>query len=381
MKKITILLICLAFQLVSHAQITDYASGLTEVRSLTLDGTTIYATGFNNIYSVNTTVPNPTPVTVYTTPTNYFIYKTVKLGDFLYFLQENYIEATDTFIGTEIVRFDLTNPSAGIVILTSSSNFISSIALKGTKLYFSEEVPPNPSNPDIFDVDINSLIVTDAVPTVITEYATLDLGVIQDLEFNDDILYLSDIDTNEINTIDTNNPSATLQVYLTGVGFNRGLYISAADDLYICSGNKGEKIDLTNPSATRIVIGENQTYQDTNNGTPFFANFRDVVLIGNKMYMALLGQGRIVTLDETTLSTPSFTLENDSFTIYPNPSKNKITIKSNEDLVHSKIYNVLGTLVSEHDSKTIDISELNAGVYLISVETASGIYSKKLIKN
>ena len=73
MKKITLLFICLFLHFSGEAQTTDYVSGLVEVRSLELDGTTIYATGFNNIYSIDTTNPSPNGVTIYTTPANYFI--------------------------------------------------------------------------------------------------------------------------------------------------------------------------------------------------------------------------------------------------------------------------------------------------------------------
>ncbi len=380
MKKITLLFICLFLHFSGEAQTTDYVSGLVEVRSLELDGTTIYATGFNNIYSIDTTNPSPNGVTIYTTPANYFIYKTVKLGNFLYFLQENYNETTDTFLGTEIVRLDLTNLAAGITVLTSTTNFISSIALNGSKLYFTEEIPIDPMNPDVFNVNLNSINVSDAVPTAIVEYATLTLGVVQDLEFRNNIIYFSDIDSNEILTLDTSNASATLQVFVPSVSFNRGLFISGNDDLYMCNGNKAQKVDAIT-SGTLELVGENTTYQDTNNGNPFFANFRDVVLIGNTLYLALLNQGRIVTLTDNTLSTEDFTNQNKQLNIYPNPANNEFTIQTNADILGTKIYNVLGKLIMETTSKTINISDLNAGVYLVNITTNTKSFTKKLVKN
>ena len=301
------------------------------------------------------------------------LYKTVKLGNFLYFLQENYNETTDTFLGTEIVRLDLTNLAAGITVLTSTTNFISSIALNGSKLYFTEEIPIDPMNPDVFNVNLNSINVSDAVPTAIVEYATLTLGVVQDLEFRNNIIYFSDIDSNEILTLDTSNASATLQVFVPSVSFNRGLFISGNDD-------KAQKVDAIT-SGTLELVGENTTYQDTNNGNPFFANFRDVVLIGNTLYLALLNQGRIVTLTDNTLSTEDFTNQNKQLNIYPNPANNEFTIQTNADILGTKIYNVLGKLIMETTSKTINISDLNAGVYLVNITTNTKSFTKKLVKN
>lgn len=76
--------------------------------------------------------------------------------------------------------------------------------------------------------------------------------------------------------------------------------------MYVTNAHEIEKIDVNNPAATLDFIGSQTTYQDTFNGTPYYANFRDVVLIGNKLYMTLEEQGRIVTIIDTTLGTPNF---------------------------------------------------------------------------
>lgn len=75
--------------------------------------------------------------------------------------------------------------------------------------------------------------------------------------------------------------------------------------------------------------------------------------------------------------------------IYPNPTKGKITISNikNIDLISVKVYNVLGKLVRDIPIEKglskldIDLSNLNKGVYLLSLKSADKNTTKKLIIN
>ena len=59
------------------------------------------------------------------------------------------------------------------------------------------------------------------------------------------------------------------------------------------------------------------------------------------------------------------------FTMYPNPAKDFVTIESAKDAV-VKIYSVNGQMLSQQNISeginTIDLSNLNAGMYFISVD-------------
>jgi hypothetical protein len=74
--------------------------------------------------------------------------------------------------------------------------------------------------------------------------------------------------------------------------------------------------------------------------------------------------------------------------IYPNPFVDKLTIKSRETLRSIKLINITGQLVYAHTFELpkkefeIDLSDLNLqkGVYIILVETASGIESIRILK-
>lgn len=86
----------------------------------------------------------------------------------------------------------------------------------------------------------------------------------------------------------------------------------------------------------------------------------------------------------STLSTNS--TEAISFSMYPNPTRaNTIKITSNvTNNLTIEIYNILGTLVSKqtlnNNSKDVNISNLNKGVYLVKLVSDTGSITKKLIK-
>ena len=69
------------------------------------------------------------------------------------------------------------------------------------------------------------------------------------------------------------------------------------------------------------------------------------------------------------LSTEDKFLKNLNF--YPNPVKNYLTISSHFKINSYQIYNVLGSLVAEGNSfgktTTIDMTELNSGLYFVKV--------------
>ncbi len=68
--------------------------------------------------------------------------------------------------------------------------------------------------------------------------------------------------------------------------------------------------------------------------------------------------------------------------IFPNPTSDFINIKSDEKIKSVKLYNASGSLVKTENNEfsRINISNLPKGNYLLSIETGSGIETKKIIK-
>ncbi|TVZ57228.1 putative secreted protein (Por secretion system target) [Lutibacter sp. Hel_I_33_5] len=82
----------------------------------------------------------------------------------------------------------------------------------------------------------------------------------------------------------------------------------------------------------------------------------------------------------------SSVVDNDvaKISMYPNPSKNNITISSKEKIENITIYNILGksirTINVDSNSKNINVSDLNAGIYMVKYSANGKIGTAKFIK-
>ena len=91
-------------------------------------------------------------------------------------------------------------------------------------------------------------------------------------------------------------------------------------------------------------------------------------------------------LVDTSLSTPS--LNESEVTIFPNPATNELYIKNNNNLAlqNISIADLTGKVVFNQDIQNIDsnavnITSLAKGIYLVTVETQSGLTAtSKIIK-
>jgi hypothetical protein len=75
-------------------------------------------------------------------------------------------------------------------------------------------------------------------------------------------------------------------------------------------------------------------------------------------------------------------LSDDNLHVYPNPSNSKITISTNSPLIFISIIDLTGKEVLKTKEKTLDISELSNGIYLVKCNFENNIVlARKLIKN
>jgi len=68
-----------------------------------------------------------------------------------------------------------------------------------------------------------------------------------------------------------------------------------------------------------------------------------------------------------------------NFNVYPNPANDVINIQTENLIKNVAIYNILGKLVYTNNVETVNVSSLDAGIYLIKVETEKGIGTSKLV--
>ncbi|MCP4520679.1 MAG: T9SS type A sorting domain-containing protein [Cytophagales bacterium] len=76
------------------------------------------------------------------------------------------------------------------------------------------------------------------------------------------------------------------------------------------------------------------------------------------------------------------TVENlaSTITLFPNPATDIITVQSIHGMYSYQITDALGTtLIDDTSSKTIDISSLTKGIYIISIQQDNQVINKRLI--
>lgn len=70
-----------------------------------------------------------------------------------------------------------------------------------------------------------------------------------------------------------------------------------------------------------------------------------------------------------------------STTIYPNPSNEEITVNAEQQIQQIKIYNNMGKLILVTKNKTISINQFSKGIYYLNIQFKSGkIEQKRVIK-
>ena len=384
MKKITLTFFLFLSVSFSFSQVaTDYISGLNSPMKMLADGNTIYLNGWENIYTIDTTAGTPSATLIYTLPANFYAYKTLKLGNNLFILVENWIEATDTFVGMQIVKLDITNVAAGTQTVISSPNFIASFALVGNTIYYSNEVE---TSPDVYSTDIYSLNATLSSPAPTLTYANIGLNdvSVDDIEAYNNVLYISSGGVEKIIKFDLSAGSPVPVDYLDTIdlNFNKGIFITSTGYLYVTNASEIEKIDLNNVSATLDYVGNQTTYQDTFNGIPYLANFRDVVLIGNTLYMTLEEQGRVLKITNAALGISTFSEE--KIKMFPNPTNSILNLSFSNDVNIDKILviDVAGKIVLQQDQNLaqINVEKLAKGIYTIEIYSQNEKLTRKFIK-
>lgn len=102
-----------------------------------------------------------------------------------------------------------------------------------------------------------------------------------------------------------------------------------------------------------------------------------------------LGDGTNINMNVPTqlscspLSNQAFTDEN-SFSVFPNPTRHDITISARNKISKVEVYDVNGRIIlkitANSDTMTLDIEKLSKGIYMLKVTTDQGNSTQKIIK-
>lgn len=110
---------------------------------------------------------------------------------------------------------------------------------------------------------------------------------------------------------------------------------------------------------------------------------------GKTVYLAWVNDytnGNVLSIDDVDVVTTPLAVsdvDKKDFTLYPNPTADYFTINNLNNVVSVKIYDISGKVVksiSGSADNKFDVSNLEKGIYTVSIESKSGTVSKKIIK-
>ncbi|RZK12190.1 MAG: T9SS type A sorting domain-containing protein [Flavobacterium sp.] len=358
----------IAFFIDSYAQVeaSSYMTDLDEPSAIVNQGNVLYVQGPKEIYRIDTALDNPQATVVYTAPTDYYMSNLAVDGNKLYVSEEHYDDELDAFYGGRILSIDLTVAAVEPVVIYTTTRYVSALAFKDGFIFFASETDPVGDDNFIVQLQRIDTSVADPLPSLFVDLLTQD-NEVNDMHFDGNVLLMSVGGDSVVYSHDITSGSGSATAMLTGLSFNKGLFVSG-NALFTAEGNSIRMRSLDNAS-TWTSIAKNTTFQDSNNGVPFNANFRDVVLIGDKLYMTLQNQGRVMMIQDANLSAKDFESLK-GISIYN--SRTELNITGLERNNMATIYSISGQeLVSKQVSasaNSFDISSFSTGVYLVKLD-------------
>ncbi|GGG43960.1 T9SS-dependent choice-of-anchor J family protein [Epilithonimonas arachidiradicis] len=111
---------------------------------------------------------------------------------------------------------------------------------------------------------------------------------------------------------------------------------------------------------------------------------------GKTIYLAWVNDytnGNLLSIDDIDVFITPLIAVNEvnkkDLILYPNPTADYFTISDISDIVSVNIYDLSGKMIKsnfESVNNKFDVSNLEKGIYTVSIETKSGIISKKIVK-
>ena len=248
-----------------------------------------------------------------------------------------------------------------------------------------------------YDDVLDDYVLTENIISV----TTLDVSGkdISDLAGIEDFIALVELhcEGNQLTSLDiSQNNSLTVLVCFLNQLTNLDLTQNTALSVLGCNSNQLTSLDLSQNSAlTILTCYTNQlTSIDVRNGnneniTMFFSDdnpYLTCIFVDDKdaSYLSNWTIGPASTFIETEEECNALDINNiindDGFTIYPNPTKEKFNIQTSSKIENIKIYDVFGKLLKVYKKQDIySISNLAIGVYLIQIQSNEGSQISKLI--
>lgn len=170
---------------------------------------------------------------------------------------------------------------------------------------------------------------------------------------------------------------STVAAYASGTSFNNNTFYTAT-------------VTLSSSSYNFPSNAQFRFQCDASNNSDYI--YIDAVTVTASNPTGLLANGgeTRVTIDELSKLVENETELNleeeieDGAIVYPNPARDRLSYITDKDVKSIKVFSFNGLLMKDviitDESETIDISQLNPGIYFISIETEDNVIVKRFIK-
>lgn len=324
-----------------------------------------------------------------------------EIVDGLSYPYEMVLNGNDLYVAeagaNRVSKIDISEPTPTLKEVATGLSAVTGLLLNGNDLYMGVY---NAGKISKVDISESTPVVTDVAIGFSGPAALILVG---------NELYVSETLSGKISKIDITASTATIINVVSGLNQPYGLSVDG-NELYIAELDKISKIDITSPTPSPIDVLTNLDQPAglmVDNGFLYFSEFNGqkvsnidlseatpsiselvsglygptgMLKNGNDLYISEFSSGKIVKFNSGTLALNDKDLSN-PLSIYPNPTKDGIINFKDSKTKNVEVYSILGNKVFVQDKvhSNIDLSTLNAGIYILKTHSSQGTSINKII--
>ena len=210
-------------------------------------------------------------------------------------------------------------------------------------------------------------------------------------DFSDDGVRLTRYDKNSLSAINTcyfrTFPQVVYGNFSYGCAFPVGLAKAGDGDIYFAyctqdqAGGEVGQVSVVKMNADFNIIWQRFCLEPegfARVGSELIALENGGVAVGGVIFGAP-PELFFLVFDDEGWAVSENAMHSQTCNVYPNPAREKVTIEGLE-ASEVQVYNALGQLVKETKGNVLDLSDQDAGTYILKVITPSGTITKQIIK-
>lgn len=190
-------------------------------------------------------------------------------------------------------------------------------------------------------------------------------------------------------TFESTSTGETINLYSGEIINPTNLIGSVTGQTFTENGGNATNLDVTDFSGQNINLISGQVYTFDVPTTANLVYTTDNGYTNGDLFFNGSANGgnydlifEVVIEDSSTLGLEKNDLEN-AISLYPNPIEDVLNIKTNDIKIEQAVlYDLLGKSIKRFDAEkeNVDFSTITAGIYMLKLETDSGVLVKKIIK-